>query len=172
MRLSSALLALSLLGFGGNHRRDGIIQWEESTVSPALDTIEGFRGITFGSHLRQASDLSLHETYHQTTVWTREDELLRLYGVGVDQVYYIYWFQRFAGAVLNVGDATEVGTRMSEAVQARHGQGIYEADNSRVIWEGERAFLLLTREEDGTALLMVMGREMVEEMQPRLEGGL
>ena len=126
-----------------------------------VDALEGFRGVPFGSADQKRDDFFFYEKDGDTTVYRRSEDLLRIYGVPVDEVYYVYWKDQFLGGVALCHEAEDCLEPLFHVLQPMLGDAIYEEANNRFTWNGKTSSMLLKIESDGTGRLMIFGRDMV-----------
>lgn len=158
------ILPLFILMLAGDFYRP-LSQPEPIHQVDMLDTVTAFRGVPFRSKPNLGPEFLLYEDNTDTTVYRRPGDELNFSGVEMDDVYYVFWQDKFLGGVALCSIAVHCIEPLYLALLPMFGEGIFEKDKNRIVWPGDQAFLVLKREKDGTGRLLLLDKQTVEEIK-------
>ncbi|HEY5813036.1 MAG TPA: hypothetical protein VIT23_10350, partial [Terrimicrobiaceae bacterium] len=145
VRSSLLCLAASLLACATVLAEDPLPEKTSMGSVLYLDSLNGFRGIKFGTAFSEFKDMTVDQDHGKLKLYTKKDEDLVLGLAKLGTIVYHFFDDKFYGVSVHTSDSANTQTLVAIAGTG-FGQGA-KLDKHNTIWQGETAWAQLSQND-------------------------
>ena len=120
-----------------------------------LDSLDGFRGVKFGTDFSKFSGLALDQEHGKLKLYTKKGDDYRLGLATLTMIVYHFFDGKFYGVSLHTSDLTNTKTLLAIALEAL-GSG-QKLDNANSIWQGQICWAQMSENLDTNEGILFIG---------------
>lgn len=138
VRSSFLCLAASLVFSSAVIAQDAPTEKAKPGSTAFLDSLNGFRGVTFGTDFGKFTGLTVDDEQGKVKLYKKKDDDLDIGPADLSEIVYEFYDGKFFGVILYTKDKADSAELLAIATKA-FGEG-QPIDPDNTVWEGKTAF--------------------------------